>query len=93
MRTDARQLTSCEVRSNFVSELCQIPPETLAAPSVLGEMADRVNPEELRMLEPASKLAPETVCYTEIRLSTIFIFPRKSFTLFPNFTDRASWLP
>jgi hypothetical protein len=29
MRTDAHQLTLCEVRSDFVSELCHIPPETL----------------------------------------------------------------
>jgi len=28
---------------------------------------------------------------TEIRLSTIFVFSRKSFTLF-HFTDRATWL-
>src|SRR6266487_2197873 len=35
---------------------------SIAAPSLLGEMADRVNPAELRMLEPASKLASETVC-------------------------------
>jgi hypothetical protein len=35
---------------------------SIAAPSPLGEMADRVNPAELRMLEPASKLASATVC-------------------------------
>jgi len=33
----------------------------------------------------------KAVCQTEIRLSDIFDFPRKSFTLF-HFADRATWL-